>query len=445
MTIFRFFEENTFPHGIHPNEHKDTGDRQVRRIPFAPEILLPLSMHIGKPSIPCVKKGDSVYRGQKIAEADGYMSVPIHSSVTSTVKDIALVASPDGSMSRAIILATSPTSVQTVDYSAVLNIDEMSREDLVKAVQTTGMVGLGGAGFPTHVKANPPEGHKVKTILVNGCECEPFLTTDHRVMLESIPELLLGIKIIMKCTEAERAIIGLEGNTKDVLDTIRKTLPSDGSISVVAMPTKYPQGFEKMLIKSLLGIELPIGQLPSSIGVGIFNVATLAQLGKLIPSENGLIERVMTVSGPGVTRPGNYVIPLGTPLKFILEQCGFTGTADYVILGGPMMGKTVPTLDAPVVKTTSGILAFDKTLADLKKNEREYPCIKCGACVQACPMFLNPSELGLLAKKEHYEEMRDEHYLDICCGCNCCTYVCPSNIPLLSLFKTAQEINRTKK
>jgi electron transport complex protein RnfC len=445
MGIFRNKEKNTFSHGIHPNEHKDTGEKEVRRIPFAPEIILPLSVNIGKASIPCVKKGDSVYRGQKIAEADGYMSVPIHASVSGTVKDIALAPSPDGGMARAIILATSQTSVQSVDYAAFRNIDEMSKAELIKAIQETGMVGLGGAGFPTHVKANPPEGHEVKTILVNGCECEPFLTTDHRVMLESLPDLLLGIKIVMKCTGAEKAIIGLEDNKQDACDAIKSILPKDGNIGVVIMPTKYPQGCEKMLVTSLLNIEIPAGQIPSSIGVGIFNVTTLAQLGKLVPSENGLIERVITVSGPGVARPGNYVVPLGTPLKFILEQCGFSGTAEYVVLGGPMMGKTVPSLDAPITKTASGILAFDKTLSDLKKNEREYPCIKCGACVSVCPMFLNPSKLGLLAKKERYLEMRDEYNLDLCIKCGSCTYICPSNIPLLSLIQTAQEINRTKK
>jgi electron transport complex protein RnfC len=264
-------------------------------------------------------------------------------------------------------------------------------------------------------------------------------------MIESLPEMLLGIKIVMKTTGAKKAIIGLEGNTPDVLRIIRSALPEDDTVAVVAMPTKYPQGFEKMLVRSLLGIEIPIGKLPSSVGVGIFNVATLAELGKLVPRQGGLIERVITVSGPGIPRPGNYVIPFGTPLSFVLEQCGFVGDAEYVVLGGPMMGKTVASLDAPVTKTTSGILAFDKTLIDLKKNLSEYACIKCGACIQACPLYLNPSEMGLRAKKGLYEEMRDNFHLDLCCGCNCCTYICPSNIPLLSLFKTAQEMNRRKK
>jgi len=439
MSIFRFFRKKTFPRGIHPEEHKDTAENGIRRIPFSPEIILLLQRQI-----PCVKAGDSVYRGQKIADPDGGMSVPLHASVTGTVKAIADRIGQDGKMTPAIILETSHLSSQNPYVGDWRNFEEMCKGEILSAIRETGMVGLGGAGFPTHIKANPPEPNKIHTVIVNGCECEPFLTTDHRVMLESLPELFCGIRIIMKCTGAERAIIGLEDNTPDVLHAIREALPEDSPITVEALLKKYPQGFEKTLIFALLGIELPMGKLPASVGVGVFNVATLAAIGKLLPVHGGLIERVVTIGGPGISRPGNYLIPIGTPLKFVLEHCGFSGTARCVILGGPMMGKTVATLDIPVTKTTSGILAFDKTLEELKNDTPEYSCIRCGTCVQVCPMGLNPCELARRAKAGRYEEMRDSFYLNNCCLCGSCAYHCPSGVPITNLIKTAQEMNRKK-
>lgn len=435
MKFPSFWKKNTFPRGIHPKENKDTGEKETRRIPFPSEVILPF----GKNSIPCVKVGDKVFRGQKIAEAGGYMSVPVHASVTGKVKAIGSSLDTDGFLSHSITITTSPTSVQSVVFGGVQNIDEMSREELWKAIQTTGMVGLGGAGFPTHVKANPPAECSIHTIIANGCECEPFLTTDHRVMLELIPELLIGIKIVMKTTGAKKAVIGLESNTPDVLRAIRHALPKDDSITVVALEKKYPQGFEKMLTLAVLGIEIPACQIPASVGVGIFNVATLAQLGTLIPKNGGLIERVVTVAGPAVLRPGNYLIPLGTSLKFVLEHVGLSENVECVVLGGPMMGKTVSSLESSITKTTSGILAFGK-----REIISEFPCIRCGACREVCPMGLNPCELVLRAKKGRFEEMRDDFYLDLCCKCGSCVYTCPSGIQHLSLFKLAQEMNRKR-
>jgi electron transport complex protein RnfC len=436
MKFFPRWKKNTFPRGIHPKENKGTGEKETRRIPFPPEVIL----HFGKNSVPCVKVGDEVFRGQKIAEAGGYMSVPVHASVTGKVKTIGFSLDADGFLSHSITITTSPTSVQSVVSGGAQNIDEMSREELWKAIQATGMVGLGGAGFPTHVKANPPAEYSIHTIIANGCECEPFLTTDHRVMIESISELLIGITIVMKTTGAKKAVIALESNTPDVLRAIRRVLPEDGSIAVIALEKKYPQGFEKMLTLAVLGIEIPARQIPASVGVGIFNVATLAQLGTLIPKNGGLIERVITVAGPAVLRPGNYLIPIGTSLKFILEHVGLSENVECVVLGGPMMGKTVSSLEPPVTKTTSGILAFGK-----REIIHEFPCIRCGACREICPMGLNPCELVLRAKKGRYEEMRDNFYLDLCCKCGSCVYTCPSGIQHLSLFKLAQEMNRKKK
>ncbi|MFA6106043.1 MAG: electron transport complex subunit RsxC, partial [Patescibacteria group bacterium] len=263
MKFFPLWKKKTFPRGIHPKENKDTGEKETRRIPFPPEVTL----LFGKNSVPCVNVGDEVFRGQKIAEANGYMSVPVHASVTGKVKTIGFSLDADGFLSHSITITTSPTSVQSVVSGGEQNIDAMSREELWKAIQATGMVGLGGAGFPTHVKANPPAEYSIHTIIANGCECEPFLTTDHRVMLESISELLIGITIVMKTTGAEKAVIALESNTPDVLRAIRRVLPKDGSIAVVALEKKYPQGFEKMLTLAALGIEIPARQIPASVGV----------------------------------------------------------------------------------------------------------------------------------------------------------------------------------
>ena len=442
MQLFRFGKA-TFSHGVHPTEYKEpTNSTNIRRLPFAPEMILPLSQHFGKPSLPIVHEGQEVVRGEPIADADGFMSVPLHSPATGVIKKIGLMPTARGPRAEAIQLELYSGASQHILYDAPQNIGDMSPTEIVRAVQNTGMVGLGGASFPTHVKMTLPEGQKVDTLLVNGCECEPYLTTDHRVMLEHSMNLFAGIRIAMKAVGAERAIIGIEDNKPDAIARLRNACSGDDAMSVGVMKTKYPQGAEKMMIKALLNREVPSGGFPSAVGVGVYNVATLAQLGALLPQSQGLIERVVTITGPGIERPGNYMVALGTPLRFVLEQLGFRGHAGQLIMGGPMMGVSVASLDVPVTKGVSGILVLTEEAKSSQIPKKTWPCIKCANCVRACPIHLNPAELGMLASKRQYETMERNFHLNDCFECGCCSYVCPSAIPLVQYFRIAKAINR---
>ncbi len=433
----------TFSHGIHPPEYKAvTGSKAIRRLYFAPEMILPLSQHFGAPSIPIVHEGQEVVRGEVVARADGFMSVPLHAPATGIIKSIGLTRTARGPRVPAIVLKLHAGVSQEVLYDSPQDTSEMSPAAVIDAVKETGMVGLGGASFPTHVKMTVPEDHKVHTVMVNGCECEPYLTTDHRVMLEYSMDLFAGIQVAMKATGAEKAIIGIEDNKPDAIKALRNACPADGSVTVGVMETKYPQGAEKMMIKALIGKEVPSGGYPSSVGVSVFNVATLAQLGALLPQGHGLIERVVTISGPGIEKPGNYLVALGTPLRFVLDQLGFQGDARQLIVGGPMMGSSVASLDVPVTKGVSGILILTEEGISKQIPKKTWPCIRCAYCVQACPIHLNPSELGMLAAKRQYETMEEKYHLNDCFECGCCTYVCPSGIPLVQYFRIAKAINR---
>ena len=436
----------TFSHGIHPPEYKaTTGAKEIRRLPFAAEMVLPLSQHFGAPSVPLVHEGQEVVRGEPIAEADGFMSVPLHAPATGVIEKIGLMPTARGPKADAIVLKLHSGASQDVLYDMPRDVDNMTPEQIVKAVQDTGMVGLGGASFPTHVKMTVPEGQKVDTVMVNGCECEPYLTTDHRVMLEYSMDLFAGIRIAMRATGAEKAVIGIEDNKPDAIKELQKACPADGSVTVGVMKTKYPQGAEKMMIKALLDREVPSGGFPAAVGVSVYNVATLAQLGALLPHSQGLIERVVTITGPGIEKPGNYLVALGTPLRFVLEQLGFEGDSRKLILGGPMMGISVASLDVPVTKGVSGILVLTEEEKAAQMPKKVWPCIKCAKCVQACPVHLNPSELGMLAAKRQYDVMVEKFHLNDCFECGCCTYVCPSAIPLVQYFRIAKAINRENK
>ena len=287
----------------------------------------------------------------------------------------------------------------------------------------------------------PPAEHSVDTLVVNGCECEPYLTCDHRIMLEQTADLLTGIRLVMRALGVARCMIGVEDNKPDAIAAIRAQLPENGQVSVHAVQTKYPQGAEKMLIESLLGRRVPTGAFPSAVGVSVFNVGTLAQIGELLPLGRGVIERVVTVTGAGVRHPGNYLVPVGTPVRFLLEHAGATPEAHELILGGPMMGMSVASLDVPVTKAVSGMVVLE-THDSGRDSAAVQPCIRCAWCVEACPMHLNPSTLGLLAVQRDYARMADEFHLNDCFECGCCSYVCPANIPLVQYFRIAKTINR---
>ena len=428
---------------MHPPESKtDTCARKIRQFDFAPVLLIPLSQHIGAPSVAVVREGQEVERGQVLGEADGFVSVPQHAPASGVVRRIGLMPSITGKMARGIYLEPYPGSSQEVAEGEPCILDTASADDIIAAIQAAGIVGLGGAAFPTHVKLKPPEGKMVETLIVNGIECEPYLTTDHRVMLEQTADIYMGIRYLLKATGAEHAIIGVEANKLDAAETLRAAAPDDIAVTTEVVDVKYPQGAEKMLITALLGKQVPSGGLPADVGVATVNVATTAEIGRLLPHGRGIQERVVTITGPAIGRKGNYRIPIGTPLRFALEQVAVSDDVSRVFLGGPMMGQALSSLDIPITKGTSGFVAFTEAQTGIK--EQEYPCIRCAYCVDACPIFLNPSQLALLAKSGEYERMADDYNLMDCFECGACSYVCPSHIPLVQRFRVSKAIVRER-
>ncbi|WP_428264654.1 electron transport complex subunit RsxC [Haliangium sp.] len=437
------FGRKSFRHGVHPPESKDaTAGLPIRQFPFAPVLVVPLVQHMGKPSVPVVAEDQEVTRGQVIGRPDGYMSVAMHAPVSGVVKRIGLTPSITGKMVPGVYIEPFPGSTQEVMEGEPCDPDSASPEEILAAVQQAGVVGLGGAAFPTHVKLEVPEGKSVDSIIVNGVECEPYLTTDHRVMLEQRDDVIQGIRYLLKITAAERVIIGVEANKPDAAEALREVVPTDLPVSVEVLEVKYPQGAEKMLITALLGREVPSGGLPADAGAMCINVATTAEIGRLLPHGRGIQERVITISGPAVKDKGNYRIPIGTPLRFILDTVGVSEDLSRVFMGGPMMGPAASSLDIPVVKGTSGVVAFTSAETGRTTAVREYPCIRCAYCVDACPLYLNPSQLGLLAKSGDYQRMADELNLMDCFECGSCTFVCPSHIPLVQHFRVAKRAVR---
>jgi len=434
----QFLGLKTFRHGVHPPESKDaTSGLTIRQFPFAPELIVPLVQHLGKPSIAEVEEGQEVTRGQRIARPDGFLSVSMHAPASGTVRQIGLTPSISGRMVPAVFLEPHPASTQEVDEGFPCLLETATKDEIIAAIQDAGIVGLGGAAFPTHVKLKLPEGKHADTLIINGVECEPYLTTDHHVMLEQRDHIFMGIRYLLKVTGAERAIIGIEANKPDAAAHLREGLSSGLPVSVAVLQVKYPQGAEKMLISALLGREVPSGGLPLDVHALCVNVATTAEIGRLLPHGRGIQERVITISGPAVKQKGNYRIPIGTPLRFILKHVGVENDVNRVFLGGPMMGQAASNLDIPITKGTSGVVAFTDSAAE-HTHATVYPCIRCGYCLDACPILLDPSQLGILALNEEYERMAKELHLMDCFECGSCSYVCPSHIPLVQRFRVAK-------
>ena len=434
------FGEPTFRHGIHPGEYKAvTRSLAIERMPFTRSVVLPLSQHLGAPSKPVVHAGDRVQRGQLVAEAGGYVSVPLHASVTGRVKAVGLRHHASGQMVEAIEIERDPSSPQTLYGERTLDYESMSREEIIAAVQQGGFVGLGGAAFPTHVKLTPPEGKHARFFMVNAAECEPYLNSDFRILLERTESIIHGIRVLLKALGADKVYIGTEANKIDAAEHLKKVLPPDLPVEVLVLQTKYPQGAEKMLIDAVLHREVPSGKLPIDQEVVVQNVGTVAGIGDLFRWGQPLVERVVTVTGPGIREPKNLLVPIGTRISDVIEFCGgMKPETRQVLFGGPMMGTAQRFLDVPVMKGTSGILFL--TDAEVVPRE-EYACIKCLRCVDACPVYLNPSRLGALAKARLYEDMLPHHIMD-CMECASCSYVCPSNIPLVQRFRVAKGLLR---
>ena len=432
----------TFRHGVHPPESKDeTSGLAIRQFPFAPLLVIPLVQHAGKPSVPVVEEGQEVSRGERIARPDGFVSVSMHAPASGIVRRIALTPSITGRMVPGVYLEPHPGSTQEVLDGTPCPVEHATPDEIIAAVQDAGVVGLGGAAFPTHVKLKIPEGKSVDTLIINGVECEPYLTTDHRVMLEQRDDVFHGIRYLLKVTGATRVIVGVEANKSDAARHLREGVPADLPIDVALLRVKYPQGAEKLLFSALLGREVPSGGLPLDVHALCFNVATTAEIGRLLPRGRGIQERVITITGPAVRRKGNYRIPIGTPLRFVLEEVGVEQDVNRVFLGGPMMGSAASSLDIPITKGVSGVVAFTETEAR-PTHRRIYPCIRCGYCVDACPIFLDPSTLGLLAQNEEYQGMAQDYNVMDCFECGSCSFVCPSHIPLVQQFRFAKTMLR---
>jgi electron transport complex protein RnfC len=428
----------TFRHGVHPPESKDaTSGLAIRQFPFAPVLIVPLVQHMGKPSIALVREGQEVVRGQRIAGPDGFMSVSMHAPASGVVRRITLVPGISGRMVPGVFIEPHPGSTQEIAEGSPCPLESSTPDEIIAAIQDAGVVGLGGAAFPTHVKLKIPADKYVDTLIINGAECEPYLTTDHRVMLEQREDLFTGIRYLRKVTGAERVIIGVEANKPDAAEHLRQGLPDDMMVSVEVLPVKYPQGAEKMLITALLGRQVPSRGLPLDVHALCVNVATTAEIGRLLPHGRGIQERVITITGPAVKHKGNYRIPIGTPLRFLLESVGVDENVSRVFLGGPMMGAAASSLEISITKGTSGVVAFTETESE-RTYRKIYPCIRCGYCVDACPIFLNPAQLGILADNAEYQRMADEQNLMDCFECGSCSFVCPSHIPLVHRFRVAK-------
>jgi electron transport complex protein RnfC len=432
----------TFSHGVHPEEHKEaTAHLALERMPFVSKYTVPLSQHTGAPARAVVAVGDRVERGQVIAEPGGFVSTTLHAPVAGRIVAIAPRPHPLGKLVEAIEIEADPFSPQRLTVGEALDPVALDNPTFVTELQRAGLVGMGGAAFPTHVKYRLPEGRKISRLLVNGCECEPFLTADHRLMVEQAAEIVRGAVIAAARLAVEETVFGVEINKPDAIAALRQAVEGHAAMRVVPLAVKYPQGAEKMLIQAIYGLEVPSGKLPLDVGVLVNNVATMIAIADWFDRRLPLVERVVTVAGPGVHRPANLIVPVGTPVRDVLDFCGgLSEETREIVMGGPMMGTPLASLDVPVLKGTSGLLAFTEAEA---RMPTEYTCIKCGRCVEACPQFLNPSRLARLSRAGMYDEMVGYHGND-CVECGACSFACPSGIPIVQLIRVAKGVLRTR-
>lgn len=433
----------TFKKGIHPPTNKEyTAASPIEEMPLPAQVVLPLGQHIGTPAKPLVTVGAEVATGQKIAEANGVVSVPLHASISGKVVAIEPRPHVCGQLVPAIVIESDGADRLAPDLKVHGNLEARSAADIRDLMKAAGLVGMGGAAFPTHVKYCPPEGKQVDYVLLNGAECEPFLTCDHRLMVEKADEVLLGLQAFMKAVGAPRGVIGVEANKPDAIAALEKAavgLP----VTILPLQVKYPQGEEKMLIYAATRRVVPSGGLPIAVGVIVNNVATAAAFGRYLRQGLPLIERIVTVTGKGVKNPKNLRVRIGTLVEDVINYCGgFLEPPGRIIMGGPMTGPAIYRLDLPVMKGTSGLVV--QTRAEVDKPH-VLPCIRCGKCIEACPYNLLPNFLGDYAEHEKLEEAEKYGVFD-CRECGACAYICPSRRPLLQLIKNAkQQITAARK
>ena len=420
--------------GVHPPENKLSQNAAIKVLPVPETVTIPISQHLGVPAKPIVEKGEKVKAGQLIAKGEAFISANVHSSVSGTVQKIDEVIETSGYRKKAIIIKVEGDEWEEgIDLSTdLIKSITLSPQEIVNRVNEKGIVGMGGATFPSHVKLMVPQGKKAEFLIINGVECEPYLTSDHRLMLEKTEEMLVGIQIQMKALGVDKAIIGIENNKPDAIEHVGKFLSDYPGITVEPLKVKYPQGGEKQLIKALVNREVPSGKLPIEVGCVVHNVGTSLAVYEAVQKNKPLVERVVTVTGLNVKEPSNFMVRIGTPIANLIEASGgLPENTGKIVNGGPMMGKALNDINAPVTKGTSGILLFPEKEAHRRPV---HNCIRCGRCANICPMGLEPYLLAALAASKRFEDCEYEKIMD-CIECGSCLYICPSGRPLLDQIR----------
>lgn len=437
-------KNRTFKGGINPPGYKElTNGKPIVKANDPKVVYIPLQQHIGVPCKSAVKVGEYVKMGQKIGVSVAFVSAPVHSSVSGIVKGIEPMYTPSGAKVDTIIIESDGLDEPHESMKPKGNLEDLSPSEIIEIIKEAGITGLGGAGFPTHVKLSPPPEKKIDTFILNGAECEPFLTPDHRSMLEMFEKIVFGTKALMKALNTENGIIAIEKNKMDAIEAFKAVLKDSDNIKLVTMETKYPQGDEKRIINAILGKEVPSGGLPMDVGCVVNNVSTAKAVADAILEGKTLYERIVTVTGHIVKEPMVLLAKIGTPIQELIEQCGgFTETPGKILIGGPMMGKSQFTTAVPIIKTTGGILGLSK---EETKPVKVSPCIKCGQCLDVCPVYLQPLYISAYSLQNKFDEAEKYRALD-CVECGACSYICPAKRPLSESIKIAKnEILKKRK
>ena len=423
------------PYGVKVPERKFTSQKPIERAPLPEKVIISLHQNIGAPCQASVKRGDRVLTGQKIGDSDKFVSAPVHATVSGEVTGTTLVINPPTSQLVEALIVTSDGTDEWVKLEPPENPEALSVKEILGKIREAGLVGLGGAAFPSHIKLSPPPGKKIDTVILNGCECEPYTTSDHRVMLEYGEKVLSGLQIIRKVLSPEIVYIAIEDNKEDAIEHMESLIVAMGlndAVKIIPVESKYPMGAEKVLTQLILGREVPIGGLPLDVGVVVHNVSTAKAIHEAIVEGKPLVERVVTVTG-AVKNPKNLLARFGTPLRNLIDYCGgLKSKANKVILGGPMMGFAQFDLDFPTVKGTNSILAMEDTAII------EQCCISCSRCIEICPMRLLPTSLAKFAQSGRWDDCKAA-YIDDCFECGVCAFVCPANIPIVQYIKVAKK------
>lgn len=435
MSIFRSFKG-----GIHPPYNKEASQHfKIEEMPAPNEVFILLQQHLGKPAKPIVEVGDKVKKYQLIAEATGLISANIHSSVSGSVSAITQKMHPNGTMVDCIVIKNDMKNDEE-ELTPSADLKSLSANQIQDAVKKAGIIGCGGAAFPTHVKITPQSAKPIDTIIVNLCECEPYLTSDHRLSLEQPESIIYGARAVKKATDAKRIIIAIEDNKPDTIISMKQYASEFPEIDVASLHTKYPQGSEKQLIEILLNKEVPAGKLPLDLGVTVVNVGTCVAIANALQLGKPLVSQVATIGGDAFDKSRNYDIPIGTPVQKIVDFVGgFSEEPEKVIIGGPMMGLSIFDLNVPTIKATGAILAFKAK----EEEDFETNCIRCGRCIQHCPMLLSPTYLHKAYENSDVERLNKLNVMD-CIECGCCSYGCPAKIHLLQYIKLGKDLAKKK-